>query len=334
MRESRNEIEMEKYMEEFIPPVERAKTNRLVEAQGLIESSKELVSKVNMEVEECKNGISEAAESFDEAKHHFNNTTFKRYEILLSKLGYDYSSYHEQEPFELSVDEEDEDFSVKDIYSGRFTGFILALFVALATVAGWTYLALTKLNVDINTLTPQTALEQINPVLNWIGTLGGNTGGNMIVGAVILGFSALLMGWLVYALRVNMKSKKNLGIAQEMQVQSKEYSMTKEDSKREMKRIDAHLRAVTLVERDFEIVLNEKVATLERILHIEGAYEEGKEYYPSSQKCMSETEKVMQGIEQLLNTAVTRNGKLNFESVQALNNAKAIYADYLARIYN
>ena len=171
-------------------------------------------------------------------------------------------------------------------------------------------------------------------MLNWIGTLGGNTGGNMIVGAVILGFSALLVGWLVYALRVNMKSKKNLGIAQEMQVQSKEYSMTKEDSKREMKRIDAHLRAVTLVERDFEIVLNEKVATLERILHIEGAYEEGKEYYPSSQKCMSETEKVMQGIEQLLNTAVTRNGKLNFESVQALNNAKAIYADYLARIYN
>jgi len=49
---------------------------------------------------------------------------------------------------------------------------------------------------------------------------------------------------------------------------------------------------------------------------------------------MRETEKIMRGIEKLLNTAITKNGKLNFQSVQALNNARAIYADYLARIYD
>ena len=334
MDENRDEIEIENSVEE-VAPVATVKKNKLSEAQELIENSKELVSRANTEVQECKVGISEAAEAFDEAKRNFNNTTFKSCETLLEKLGFDYSSYDEIEPFELSVDEDDgEAFSVQDISSGRFTGLILALFVALATLGAWIYMSFTKLKIDPKTITPETATEQINPVLTWIGTLGGNTGGNMIVGAVILGFSALIMAWLVYAIRVSMKGKKNLRIAKEMHEKSKEYCMTKEDCKREMKKVDAHLRESTEEASNFETILNEKVATLKRILHIEGAYDEAKEYHPSSKKCMRETEKVMQGVEKLLNTAVTKDGKLNFQSIQALSNAKAIYADYLARIYD
>ena len=316
-------------------PVAVVKKNKLAEAQELIESSKELVSKANTEVNECKVIISEAAEAFDEAKRNFNNTTFKSSETLLEKLGFDYSPYDEIEPFELSIDDDDgEGFSVQDISSGRFTGLILALLVALATLGAWIYMSLTKLKIDPKTLTPETATEQINPVLTWIGTLGGNTGGNMIIGAAILGFSALIMAWIVYAIRINMKGKKNLRIAQEMHEKSKEYCMTKEDCKREMQKVDAHLREATEEVNNFDTILNEKVATLKRVLHIEGAFDEEKEYHPSSKKCMRETEKIMQSIENLLNTAITKEGKLNFQSVQALNNAKAIYADYLARIYD
>ena len=316
-------------------PTETAKKSDLLEAQELIKNSKELVSKAETEVNECKIEVSTAAKEFDEAKRNFNNTTFKSSEILLEKLGFNYSSYDEIEPFELSIDENDgESFSVKDISTGRFSGLILALLVALATVGGLVYLALTKLNIDPQTLTPQTALEQINPVLTWIGTIGGNTGGNMTVGAVILGFSALIMAWLVYAIRVNMKAKKNLHTAKEILEKSKEYCVSKEDCKKEMKKVDAHLREATKEVSNFETILNEKVATLKRVLHIEGAYDEDKEYHPSSKKAMRETEKIMQGIENLLNTSVTKEGKVNFESVQALNNAKAIYADYLARIYD
>ena len=315
-------------------PVSTVKKNKLAEAKELIESSKELVSKANTEVNECKNVISEAAEAFDESKRNFNNTTFKSAETLLEKLGFDYSSYDEIEPFELSIDDDDDGFSVQNISSGRFTGLILALLAALATVGGLIYLALTKLNINPKTLTPETVVEQVNPVLTWIGTLGGNTGGNMIVGAVILGFSALLVAWLVYAIRVNTKAKKNLHIAKEMHEKSKEYVMTKEERKREMEKIDAHLRKATEEVHNFDTILNEKVATLKRILHIEGAFDEDKEYHPSSRKTMRESEKIMQGIEHLLNTAITKEGKLNFESVQALQNAKEIYSDYLARIYD
>ena len=315
-------------------PVNVVKKNKLAEAKELIETSKELVSKANTEVNECKIVVSKDAELFDETKRNFNNTTFKSAETLLEKLGFDYSSYDELEPFELSIDDDDEGFSVQDISSGRFTGLLLALLAALATLGGVIYLALTKLNIDPKTLTPENITEQVNPVLTWIGTLGGNTGGNMMVGAAILGFSALLMAWLVYAIRVNTKAKKNLRIAQEMHEKSKEYCMTKEDCKREMEKIDAHLREATAEVNNFDTILNEKVGTLKRILHIEGEFDEDKEYHPSSRKTMRETEKVMQAVEHLLNTAITKEGKLNFESVQALQNAKDVYADYLARIYD
>ncbi len=333
MDEHNDEIEIVHNIEEskIIPP----KKNTLAEAQELIENSKDLVSKVNLEVAECKVGISEAADSFDSAKRNFNNVTFNTCETLLEEAGFEYRSYDELEPFELAIeDDESEDFLVEDISTGRFTGLILAIFVALITLAGWIYLSLTNLNVDPKTMTPEKATEQINPVLNWIGTLGGNTGGNMIIGAVILGFSVLIMAWLVYAIRVNLKAKKNLLIAKEMYEKSEKYCMTKEECKREMKKVDAHLREATAEISNFEFILNEQISTLKRILHIEGSYDEEKEYHPSSKKTMRETEKVMRGIEKLLNTAVTKNGKLNFQSIQALSNAKAIYADYLARIYD
>lgn len=336
--QSNEQIDEESGIKKVEPKsTEIVKKNKLSEAKELIKNSKELVSKVETEVEECKVGVSKAAEEFDKAKRNFNNTTFKNSKMLLEKLGFDYSSYDEAEPFELSLDKDDsENFSVKDISSGKFTGFILALLVALATVGGLVYLALSKLNIKIDpkTITPETAMEHVDPVLNWIGTLGGHTGGNSMIGAIILGFSALLVAWLVYAVRVYFKENKNLQIAKQTLEKSKDYYLTKKEHKKEMQKIDSHLREATAEVGNFEAILNEKVGTLKRILHIEGEFDEDKEYHPSSKKIMRETEKIMQGIENLLNTAITKEGKLNSKSVQALSNAKAVYADYLARIYD
>ncbi len=312
-----------------------SKKSKLSEAQELIENSKELVSKIEAEVADSKNEVSQAAKEFDETKHNFKNTTFKSAKTLLEKLGFEYTPYDEVEPFELSTEEEGcESFTVQDINTGRFTGFVLALITALATLGALVYFALTKLNIDPKTLTLNTAIEKVDPVLTWIGTLGGNTGGNMVVGAVILGLLALIVGWIVYAIRVNIKANKNLDIAKEVYEKSKEYCIAKGDCKVEMEKIDSHLREATEEINNFDIILNEKVGTLKRVLHVEGSSDKVEEYHPSSKKSMSETEKIMQGIEYLLNTSITKEGRLNFQSVQALNNSKAVYADYLARIYN
>ena len=328
------ETQMEPEVKEELKPIQ-SKMSKVDEAQELIKSSKELVSKADSEVEECKIGVSQAAEDFDNAKRAVNNGVFVSCEASLEKMGFEYTPYDEDEPFELAIDDEDEErFSVDSLSTGRFVGLVLAILAALATVGAWVYLAMNKLDINPSELTIETAMTQINPVLTWIGGDIIGAKGNMIMGALVLGFTALIMAWLVYALRVNIKAKKNLVVAKETYDKSSEYCMNKEECKKEMKRVDAHLREATQEIGNIETVLNEKLSTLKRILHVEGPVDEEKEYHPSSKKEMRETEKIMRGIEKLLNTAITKNGKLNFQSVQALNNARAIYADYLARIYD
>jgi len=304
----------------------------LAEAEALIEASQELVSKVDSEVNECKIGTSEAAEAFDAVKRTFKNTTLKNTDNLLEKVGFEYITYEEAEAFELSIDgNSEQNFSVKKLSSGRFTGLILAIFVALLTVGIWVYLAMKKLNIDPTSVNSETAMSHVNPILEWI---GGIAGGTTSIGALILGFSALTMAWLVYAVRISLKGKKNLRLAQDTFKQSNEYCMTQEESQREMKKVDNHLREATTEVENLEMILNEQSSVLKRIIHVEGVYEDEKEYHPSSKKVMRETEKIMRAAENLLETAITKEGKLNFQSVQALNSAKSIYAEFLSRIYD
>ena len=332
---NRDEIEIP--MEDIIGQEKNitAKKSKLEEAQELIESSKELVSKVDSEVEECKVGISEVAEEFDNAKRTFNNVTFQNCETLLEKVGFEYSPFDEDEPFELSLGEENpEVLSIQNLSSGRFTGLILAILAAVVTLVTWIYFATSKLNISLNEVTLETASDHVNPILTWIGGGITSANGNMIAGALILGFSALIAAWLVYALRVSLRAGKNLRIAKDTYEKSAEYCMSKEECQREMKKVDTHLKEATIEIGNLETMLNEQASTLKRIVHVEGAYEEDKEYHPTSKKTMREAEKVMRGAEKLLNTAMTKDGKLNFQSVQALSNARAIYADYLGRIYD
>ena len=326
--------------EEIVSTVETVqvtekKKNKVGEAEALIAVSQELVEKVDSDVAACQVGISEAAEEFDDAKRNFKNVTLKNADSLLEKVGFEYVTFEEAEEFELSVDvSTEEDFSVKKLSSGRFTGLILALLAALATAAAWIYLAMSKLGIDSSKLDAETATSHVNPVLTWIGgdMVSGNN--NMIVGALILGFSALIIAWLVYALRTNLKGAKNLRIAKDTFEKSNEYCLTQEECQREMKKVDAHLREATVEVSNLETILNEQASVLKRIIHVEGAYEEEKEYHPSSKKVMRETEKIMRAAESLIETAITQERKLNFKSVQALNSARGVYAEYLTRIYD
>lgn len=315
--------------------VGQGKKNKLSEANELIEASQELVTQVDSDIAECKVGVSAAAEEFDEAKRNFNNVTFKNAEALLESVGFDYTTLEEAEAFELAVDgNEAESFLVKNLSSGRFTGLILAIVVAVLTVVAWIYLAMTKLGIDASSITLDNASEQVNSILTWIGGDMISANGNMTVGALILGFSALIMAWLVYAIRINLKGSKNLRVAKKIYEQSKDYCITQADCQREMKKVDAHLREATEEIANLDMILNEQASVLKRIIHVEGAYDEEKEYHPSSKKVMRETEKIMRASEFLVSTAITQEQKLNLKSVQALNSAKDIYLEYLGRIYD
>ena len=318
----------------FIDNREGAK-DKIVEAQELIRDSKDLVSEVDSSVQECQLGVSKAADDFDTQKRAFFNKTFKSSEELLKKVGIEYGTNKSlHEPFELSVNSSVENLEIEYISSGRFTGMLLALITAMLTFFGWIYFSTKQLNISLENITLQSIESNMNAVLTWIG--GGVIGvhGHPMVGALVLGFSGLIMAWIVYAVRVHFKTHKNLRVAKKAYIESRAYSFSKDECKKEMLRVDAHLREAIISIENFTVVLREQNGILKRIVYVEGSVNEDKDYHPSSKKIMRETEKIMNSIETLLNTSVTKEGTLNPESQKALSVSKAVYAEFVGRIYD
>jgi hypothetical protein len=320
----------------FIEEIESEK-DKISEAKRLIESSKELVSEVDTAVQECKVGVSNAANEFDRQKYIFINQIFRKSESLLKKVGIEYREGGRVErSFELSVDTNTGDIEIEHITSGRFTGMLLAIFFAMMTLATWIYFALKALNLpleksSLNTLFIET---HVDAILQWIG--GGVIGveGDPTIGGLILGFSVLIVAWIVYAMRVNLKTDKNFRLAKKSYIESRAYSSSKDACRKEMLKVDAHLRDVIISIENFTIMLGEENAILQRVVYVEGVFDEDKRYHPSSKKVMRDTEKLMKSIDALLNTSITADGKLNPQSEKVLAIAKAVYAEFIARIYD
>ena len=325
-------------IEQSIEPIVVKPKNKISEAKDLIISSQELVKDVDRDIEECQTGVSKAASDFDGKKRFFINERFKNSEELLRKVGVEYGEESQDlDSFELAVDATVGDkLSIRDISSGRFTGIILSLLGALATFATWLFFATKNLNIplDIKSLNLEFIETHRDTVLSWIG--GGMTGGtgNPMTGMVILLFTTIVAGWAIYALRLYFKTEKNLKVAKKAYIESQEYSYIKDESKREMLKIDGHLRDVIMTIDDFSVALNEQNAILKRIIHVEGVVDEDRAYHPNSKRVMVDTQRVMSAIEKLLNTSITIEGKVNPQSVQLLAVARGVYSEFIAKIYN
>jgi len=312
--------------------------DKIIEAKTLIENSKELVDEVDFAVKECQLGVSKAADDFDIQKRIFLSKIFKNSEELLKKIGREYGLNGKiHEPFELSVDTHAQNIEIEHISSGRFTGLIFAIIFALATFFIWIYFSFKQLNLPFEKSSLSLNFLEIHTdmVLTWIG--GGIIGlkGEPMLGGLILGFSVLIVAWIIYAIRVHFKTYKNLRLAKKAYIESQAYSFSKDECKREMLRVDAHLRDAIISIEHFTIMLSEENAILKRVIYVEGSRNrDDQEYHPSSKKVIRETEKLMKSIEALLNTSITKDGKLNPQSEKVLAVAKAVYADFIARIYD
>jgi hypothetical protein len=191
-----------------------------------------------------------------------------------------------------------------------------------------------KLEIEMESLNRETLQTQFEPALNWIGTLVLGESGDATIGAIVLGLSALSLGWLIYIIIVSLKSSSNLNRAKKSYEASKVYSSNRDGCKSKIENIDIHLRESSSEVENFSMLLEEKSSVLKRILHVEGEPTEEKEYHPNSTKVMIETERYMKTVEKLLIIPIIKDGILNPESEQALSIAKAVFDDFLGKTYS
>ncbi|NOZ90322.1 MAG: hypothetical protein GXO60_03445 [Epsilonproteobacteria bacterium] len=330
-----SEIQNEENIEQKEPTIKnkpKKPATKNEKAKELMKTSAELISKANSEVEATKQNVIEDVNRFEELKNTLLNTSFTQSQILLEKVSYEYSKPEVDEPFEISLGTTDEDIRLHNITSGGFTGFIFATLAMVGTAAGWVFVASKKVGVELN---PPAIPDEasINKILTWIG--GGMTGGegNAIFGMATIGITSLLVGWSVYKLRVMLKEHKNYKIANETFEKSHKYVEKQKESKTEIEKIDEHVKKVVPLLESYKVLLDEQNAKLQRIIHVEGILEDNSQYHQASQKEMQESERLMEKLEALITIPVTKNGKLNEKSVEALNEAKAVYEYYISKIY-
>ncbi len=102
---------------------------------------------------------------------------------------------------------------IKDVSSGKFTGFIYALIVGVVTAVGLVYLATEKLEMTLN-VTKVPSEDIVQSILAWFSTTIGMQE-DVNIGTGVFGFSVFLVMGLIYVIRVSLKVKQKSSFCSE-----------------------------------------------------------------------------------------------------------------------
>ncbi|MCF6207415.1 MAG: hypothetical protein L3J47_11075, partial [Sulfurovum sp.] len=222
-------------------------------------------------------------------------------------------------------------FYVRDISSGKFSSFLLALIGGAVTFAGLTYFATEKTGVTLD-VTKVPSQETATEVFGWYATLFGGKPDLFLGGGFVVLVTLFVMG-LIYGLRVGSRAKSNLSFAKQQLEEAREYAKHKGDCKAEMDKVDAHMNEAIKLLNTYEVILNEQNAKLKRIMHIEGMKEDVMDYHDNSLKEMEYTDSLVKAIKNFIGTSMSEEGRLSGKSTLFLHSAKSKLQKFLDRHY-
>jgi hypothetical protein len=316
--------------EEAIEQIDKLKKHDA--AVLLIKKTKHMVDDTEKQLDACKLLLQEDLKSYEEAKASLKEHALEESEALLEELGYD----KEEDLFEetdvvFEAKEEVPPFYVKDVSSGKFSSFLLALIAGILTFAGMVYLAAQKVGVPLD-VSKVPSNETATKVIGWYATLFGAKPDLFLGGAFVLVVILFVMG-LIYGIRVASHANRNLTFAKQQLEEAQEYAKHKGSCKEEMDKVDAHMNDAIKVLKTYEVVLQEQNGKLKRILHIEGVKELPSEYHEKSQREIEDTNMLINAIKNFTGTPMSEEGKLSGKSTMFLHSAKSKLQKFLDRHY-
>ena len=314
-----------------LTPNKPIKMKKHHEAKKLVEEAKSIVEASDNDIQDCKLLLENDLRDYENAKKALAEGGFNDAKALLSELGHTSVSNEEQEEETVVFEAKDDvkPIVLKDVRSGKFTGFLLSLLGGVVTFGGLIYWATEKLGITLD-LTKVPTTESIQNIFGWFGTQigrpGDATNGTLLVAAAVL---AVMI--LIYVLRVWLKGGSNLRFATEQMKETQKYITHKTNCKVEMDRVDAHITDAIKVLKDYEVLLNEQSGKLKRVLHFEGQKGALSEYHTTSVHEMKDTQNLIENIGRFIATPMSEEGKLSGKSSLFLHSAKEALQKILAR---
>jgi len=321
--------EAEEIEEDVVSQVKNLKKNDA--AKLLVQKANIIVNESDAQMEACKLLLSDDLKGYEAAKKALNEGGLNACETLLSELGYiDNDEETVEEDGVIFEPKEDlPPIFLRDVSSGKFTGFLMALIGGAATLGGLVYVATEKLGVTLD-LSKVPAPETVKPVFAWYGTLVGMDAN---IGMALVAVVTLLVMWIIYAIRVSSKGSKNLNFAMQQLEEAEVYTGDKSNCKEEMDKVDVHIHDAIATLKTYQVLFNEQKGKLERILHIEGEKEEFSEYHQKSIVEMRETQGLISSIRSFIATSMSEEGKLSGKSTLFLHSAKSKMQKMIEGLY-
>ncbi len=231
---------------------------------------------------------------------------------------------------EIELENQEELLKIQEPPSGKFKGFMLGLFVALiAITALFAYGAyLAKLPLKPPTLLQKSNLDLISQKFIELTTLQiPNWGGYILIGLI-----GLIVWFLVYKLTTALTALKNQKYLSKKEQESQEYKLKLQRKKQNLIDLIEHIDRVMMVNKKYDIILQEQNAKLNRILFIEEP-KELNDLHPKSKSEVDKTILLVDELVKLMDTPVSINDKLNPHSIEALKSANVIINEVIKGLY-
>lgn len=300
----------------------------------LVEQARSIVKEADAKGAECRLLLADDLAEFEDAKINLKEHGLDRCKALLETMGYRSSfeaSIEEKEAVVIEPKEEVAAMVIKEVFSGKFTGLFSALVAGTVVAVALVYLATEKLGITLN-LSKVPSPEVTEEIESWFSTLIGMDP-NIYIGIGVFALIVMVVMAIVYRLWVSLKANSNLHHAVKQFVEAELYAEKKMDCKDEFTKVDAHMKESVKTLKTYEVLFNEQQGKLQRILHIEGAKSEAKDYYVKSFATINETKNLIESVKRFMAISMSKEGKLSAESVEHLKILKKDIDDLIEGLY-
>jgi hypothetical protein len=297
--------------------------------EDIVESARERVSSAEKEVQEALEAIEEKLDEFIEYEKSALAPIVDESRRIVQKVGMQDDEIGElPEPkADFTLLKEAKGLDLQSISSGKGGAFFLSLIFGAATLGGW-YMLATKGSGAVEGLNMAVA-EKLASKISTLLSLGGSAQAGMAVVVV----STLIVMWIVYSIKVGLQTSKNIEIAKEIEEKANEYCERKNECKLKVLEVADSIRDINELVRKYEVLLDEKNATLRRALYLENT-PDFEELHERSKKELEHMIGFIREIETLLSIPLAKNGELNAESLEAIEETKELLEKHIHDIYN
>lgn len=324
--------EAEETLEEVFEE-KNVKLSKHEESKALVGQARSIVQDAEAQLDECKLLLASDLKEYENAKENLKTNGLDESETLLKSLGFE--SVESAEPSEDMVvfepKEELQPIQIQDISSGGFTGLVLALIAGALTYLVMVYVAAAKVGTTFyasHAFSP----EALKPVMEWYATLVGMAD-KAVVGGAIIAAVVLLVMWIIYAIRVSIRSNRNMRMAETQLENAEAYSAQKGSCKEEMDKVDAYINESVNTLNLYQVILHEQKAKLLRIKHIENDKIETTDFHHKSTIEMQDTAELISAIKDFMSVPMSEEGKLSGKSSLFLHRAQSKIQKVLDRLY-